>query len=85
MKATTLSSIWLCYRSVAKFKSLRPSIDYCGLNAITVQTQYLFPLNASAFDLLPRAAIFTKLDLRNAYHLVRIRKGDKWKTAFNNP
>ena len=24
-------------------------------------------------------------DLRNAYHLVLIREGDKWKTAFNTP
>lgn len=29
------------------------------------------------------ARYFTKLDQRNAYHLVCICKGDKWKTAFH--
>jgi len=42
-----------------------------------------FPLISSAFQLLEGATIFTKLDLRNAYHLIQIREGDEWKTAFN--
>ncbi len=64
---------------------LRPCIDYRGLNKITVRNRYPLPLMATAFELLQGASIFTKLDLRNAYHLVRIRQGDEWKTAFNTP
>ncbi len=65
--------------------SLRPCIDYRGLNNITVKNTYPLPLMSSAFERLQGASIFTKLDLRNAYHLVRIREGDEWKTAFNTP
>lgn len=64
---------------------LRPCIDYRGLNKVTVRNRYPLPLMSSAFELLQGATILTKLDLRNAYHLVRIRKGDEWKTAFNTP
>ncbi|CAJ0964372.1 unnamed protein product [Ranitomeya imitator] len=31
------------------------------------------------------ASWFTKIDLRGAYNLVRIKQGDEWKTAFNTP
>ncbi|XP_062842684.1 uncharacterized protein lrfn4b [Trichomycterus rosablanca] len=64
---------------------LRPCIDYRGLNKITVRNRYPLPLMSTVFDILQSAKIFTKLDLRNAYHLVRIREGDEWKTAFNTP
>ncbi len=65
--------------------SLCPCIDYRVLNDITVKNRYPLPLMSSAFELLQGARVFTKLDLRNAYHLVRIREGDEWKTAFNTP
>lgn len=63
-----------------KDKTLRPCLDYRGLNNITVKNKYPLPLLSSAFELL-HGTIFTKLDLRNACHLVRIRKGDEWKMA----
>uniref|UniRef100_A0A3B3I1M0 ribonuclease H n=1 Tax=Oryzias latipes TaxID=8090 RepID=A0A3B3I1M0_ORYLA len=68
-----------------KDKTLRPCIDYTQLNDITIKNRYPLPLVSSAFDILQGAKIFTKLDLRNAYHLIRIREGDEWKTAFNTP
>eukprot|EP00063_Salmo_salar_P097553 XP_014072388.1 PREDICTED: RNA-directed DNA polymerase homolog [Salmo salar] len=63
-------------------KTLRPCINYRGLNDITVKNRYPLPLITSAFELLQGATIFSKLDLQNVYHLVRIREGDEWKTAF---
>ena len=65
--------------------TLRPCIDYRGINAMTVRNRYPLPLMDTAFVLLQGATIFMKLDLRNTYHLVRIREGDEWKTAFNTP
>ncbi len=65
--------------------SLRPCIDYSPLNDITIKNRYPLPLMSTAFDQLQQARIFTKLDLRNAYHLIRIREGDEWKTGFNTP
>jgi len=33
-------------------------------------------------DAPSKARIYSKIDLKSAYHLVCIAKGDKWKTAF---
>lgn len=62
---------------------LRPCIDYRGLNEVTVKYRYPLPLVPAALEMLRTARYFTKLDLRNAYNLIRIRSGDEWKTAFS--
>ena len=64
---------------------LRPCIDYRQLNDITLKNKYPLPLMSSTLEPLTQATVFTKLDLRSAYHLVRIRSGDEWKTAFKTP
>ncbi|XP_052001342.1 uncharacterized protein ccser2a isoform X1 [Xyrauchen texanus] len=70
-------------RLTKKDGSLRPCIDYCGLNDVTVKFRYPLPLVPAALEQLRSVKIYTKLDLRSAYNLVRIREGDEWKTAFS--
>lgn len=57
--------------------------DYRGLKNITIKYPYPLPLVPGALEQLQSAKIFLKLHLKSAYNLVRIRKGDKWKTAFS--
>ena len=62
--------------------TLRLCVDYRGLNAVTVKNRYPLPLITEILDRLVGAKFYTKLDLRDAYHRIRIRVGDEWKTAF---
>ena len=56
---------------------MRLYVDYRGLNKITIKNRYSIPLVGELLDRLSYAKIFTKLDLRDAYYRLRIKKGDK--------
>src|SRR5437588_7279256 len=43
------------------------------------------PLIPELINKLLGAWFFTKLDVRWGYNNIRIREGDKWKTAFKTP
>lgn len=62
--------------------SLRLCIDYRKLNEMTIKDRYALPLANELRDRLGQAKIFTKLDLRGAYNLIRMKEGEEWKTAF---
>ena len=62
--------------------SLRLCVDYRNLNKLTIKNRHPLPLISEALDRLVNAKIYTKLDIRSAYNLIRIREGDEWKTAF---
>lgn len=62
--------------------SLRLCVDYRKLNAITVKNRYPLPLIGDLLDQLRQAKVYSKIDLRGAYHLLRIAAGEEWKTAF---
>jgi predicted aspartyl protease len=62
--------------------SLRFCCDYRGLNAVTKRDRYPLPLITETLRNLSGARWFTKLDVRAAFHKIRIQEGDEWKTAF---
>jgi len=61
---------------------LKLVVDYRGLNKVTIHNKYPIPLMTELRDQGRDAQIFTKLDLKDGFHLIRVRKGDEWKTAF---
>ena len=61
---------------------LRLCVDYRQLNKLVILDKYLLPLMSELRDRVAGATIFMKLDLKDGYHLIRIKKGDEWKTAF---
>lgn len=62
--------------------SLRLCVDFRALNKITKHDRYPLPLLSDLLDAPRKARYYTKIDLRHAYHLVRVAEGDEWKTAF---
>jgi hypothetical protein len=49
-----------------------------------VKDQTLLPLIGEALDRLLYAKVYTKLDIKDAYHNRRIAKGDEIKDAYHN-
>lgn len=60
----------------------RLMVNWQRLNDITIKDQYPLPRTDEIVDRLRGATIFSKMDLRWGYNLVRIKEGDEWKTAF---
>ena len=60
-----------------KDSTLRLCIDYRGLNAVTIKNRHPLPLIGETLDRLGQAACFSKLDLKDAYYRIPIKKGDK--------
>ena len=63
--------------------SLRWCVDYQELKNLTIKNWYPLPLIGESLDRLGYAKRFTQLDLTGAYHRMRIREGDEWKTVFH--
>ena len=62
--------------------SLRFCVDYRKLNALTKKNRYPLPLIDETLARLSKARIFTKLDIRQAFHRIRISPESEELTAF---
>ena len=62
--------------------STRMCTDYRALNKITKKNVYPLPRIDELLDRLQGARFFTKIDLRQGYHQIRIKDEDVEKTAF---
>src|SRR5208282_6156413 len=62
--------------------SLRLCVDYRALNRMTIKNRYPIPLTTEIMDRIRNAKEFTRVDVRDAFHRMRVAEGDEYKTAF---
>ena len=68
--------------TLRKSGELQFCVDYRALNAMTIKNRYPLPLITEIMDRVTGAEYFSKIDIKEAYHRIRIKAGDEWKTAF---
>ena len=62
---------------------LRFCIDYRWLNEISRKDSYPIPHIDETLKTIAAAKYISKVDVISAFHRIRVKDGDEWKTAFN--
>jgi hypothetical protein len=63
-------------------EGLRFCVDYRELNNISVKDRYSLPLIKESLNNLKKMKYFTKIDIVSAFNNIRIKKEQKYLTAF---
>jgi DNA-directed RNA polymerase subunit L len=58
-------------------------VDYRGLIKGMIVNRSQLLVMRKLQDCVRAPRIFTKIDLQNGYHLIRVKEGDQWKMGFN--
>ena len=62
---------------------LRFCVDYCRLNEISQKDSYPIPHINKTLRTIAAAKYISKVDVISAFHRIRVKDSDEWKTAFN--
>ena len=63
---------------------LRFCVDYRTFNSITIKDRYPLPLIKETLRQVSKATWISKVDVRAAFHKLRVREGDENKTVFSD-
>ena len=63
-------------------RDLRLCVEYQRLNKVTIMSRRRLLLMNEHRHRIQGAKLFTKIDLKAGFHLIRVREGDEWKTAL---
>jgi len=63
----------------------RPVINYRKINDITIKDGFPLPRIDEMLERMQGSKIFSKFNLKNGYHQLRIKSGDEWKVTFMTP
>ena len=77
--SSTKISIFFIFK---KDEKLRLCVDYKNLNVVIVKNRHSLSLITKTLNRLNEFKRFIKLNFKNVYHRIRIKRDDEWKTAF---